>query len=235
MERILIKPIVLLADSHWLYTPYNGEFLLKKLLNNPSSDSLRAAYIGASNEDNPSYYDIFVYAMELNGIKNCSQISSAFEPIDKENLMDANLILLAGGDIKKGWDIISGQEMYAIIKQKYYQGTLIIGVSAGAIQLGLYGWDLTEQGNLNVFETMKLIPMVIHAHNEAENWTILKQVLKKIDHWTVGLGMPIRSGLLCHNDHTIEVVNQPVYEFTRQEDTILENLILPSQSVLREV
>ena len=73
-----IKPIFLLADSQLLfYKSKDGLFLdrIKKLIQGEANgDEIKAAYIGASNNDGPQFYEIFEIAMHQIDIRNCGII-----------------------------------------------------------------------------------------------------------------------------------------------------------------
>ena len=65
----------------------------------------RAAYLGASNGDLPEFYDLFLGAMAEIGIRSgdCLHIPSRPGPKELDFLADADLVLLAGGDVQRGW------------------------------------------------------------------------------------------------------------------------------------
>src|SRR5690349_15486987 len=98
-----LKPIVLLADSQLLFWRENGRLLLERVVEANTRDYLKAAYIGASNGDDPEFYSIFVAAMEGIGVFDCRMIPSVMSEADLVFLNNAEIILLAGGDVEAGW------------------------------------------------------------------------------------------------------------------------------------
>ena len=66
----------------------------------PSRDP-RAAYIGASNDDSPEFYDLFVAATELMGVSHCHRAPARLTGEDRVFLEDANLLLLGGGEVER--------------------------------------------------------------------------------------------------------------------------------------
>ena len=64
----IVKPLFLLADSQLLFWRRGGAPFLNSVRDVIDVSSPKAAYIGASNADDPEYYSIFVAAMEMIGI-----------------------------------------------------------------------------------------------------------------------------------------------------------------------
>ena len=108
-------PIFLLSDSRLLFEKHHGNSLLEGVRalieHNENSTStashfkITAAYIGASNGDQREFYEMFQLAVEPIGILPpfCRMIPS--ERVSKEDidfLNSASIILLAGGDCKRG-------------------------------------------------------------------------------------------------------------------------------------
>jgi cyanophycinase-like exopeptidase len=174
------------------------------------STSPKAAYIGASNDDDPVFYTLFEGAMDLLGIKQRRHIKAAYNDDDKEWVEESDLILLAGGDVAKGWDVLDGTDMKQDLIQRYYGGAILVGISAGAIQLGLGGWGNEEPGDSDLLETFKLIPFYLDAHDEDNKWGRLKAVANAAESHAKCIGIPKGGGMIYHPDHTLEPVRQPL-------------------------
>ncbi len=223
------KPVFLLADSQLLFWKENGKYFLERLRPHLPEAGVTAAYIGASNNDDPVFFGLFKSAMQLIGVEDCYQIHSRYLPEEQEILRRADLILLAGGDLEKGWQIIRDTGMQEHLTERYYQGALLLGVSAGAVQLGMVGWR-QEKNELALFDTLRIVPLIIDVHHEKEDWTELKAVLQRVNFHHLGaIGIPSGAGLIYHPDHSLEAIRSPLYEFTRQEQQIRENLLLPEK------
>src|ERR1044072_2552057 len=132
-----LKSIFLLADSQLLFWRENGRLLIERMVKARTRDRLKAAYVGASNGDHPDFFAIFVSAMEGLGRIDCGMISSAVSEADLAFLNDADIILLAGGDVEIGWRTFLTNGLNNHIVRRYFEGASLIGVSAGAVQLGL--------------------------------------------------------------------------------------------------
>lgn len=71
----------------------------------------------------------------------------------------AQLIVLAGGDVRLGWNTFENTGMKDVIVDRYAHGAVLVGVSAGAVQLGRYGIVGTSGSPVTeLLELFKLIP-----------------------------------------------------------------------------
>lgn len=224
-----INPIFLFSDSQLLFhTNEDGKGVLAEVTED--LEAPKAAYIGASNGDDPMFFSIFEAAMDHLGITDRRMIYSAYDEEDQKYLQEADLILLAGGDVALGWESI--KEMQQDIIQRYYAGTVLCGVSAGAIHLGLGGSKKEmPEGHDDLIDTFKLIPFYMDAHDEDNGWERLKTIVAHTDANLKGLGIPKGGGLIYHPDHTLEPIRQSLVEFTLEEDQVVQNLLLPGTPV----
>jgi len=219
MSKPNIKPIFLLADSQLLF--WRGKEVLfmervRKLLEQDKPGGpFKAAYIGASNGDKPEFYDIFLAAVTQVGIphENCRLIrSKKTGQKDFKFLEEADLILLAGGSIEKGWEIIKEKFQQRIV-DRYYKGAVLIGISAGAVQLGLRGWTEGKRPVEGLFETFQLVPAVIDVHNEESDWHDLATMVDYLGSFNRGFGIPSGGGAVYHPDWSFEAVRHHLVEF----------------------
>ena len=205
-----MKSIFLFADSQLLFWCENGKLLLERIV---TRDKLKAAYVGASNGDDPDFYAIFVAAMEGVGVFDCRMISSAFSEADLAFLNDADIILLAGGDVELGWRTFVTNGLDKHIVRRYFEGASLIGISAGAVQLGLCG--LAADGSL--IETFKLVPFVIGAHEESNNWESTIELLRLSGSNTTAIGLPAGGGAIYHQNQTVEPLRHALVELSLRE------------------
>ena len=203
MPESALKPVFLLADSQLLFWRESGHLVLERVVKDRTH--LKAAYVGASNGDHPDFYGIFVSAMEGLGIFDCRMIPSTLANADIAFLNDADIILLAGGDVEAGWRVFLNNGLSQHIVRRYFEGALLIGVSAGAVQLGLCG--LAADGSL--IETFKLVPFIIGAHEESDNWKSTMELLRLSGPGRTAIGLPTGGGAIYHPDHTLESLRHP--------------------------
>ena len=226
--EITIQPIVLLADSQLLFWKDGDELFLGRVRRWLESESPRAAYVGASNGDQLEFYQLFQGAMESVGITDCRMIPRRPSTDDLEFFDSADLILLAGGDVERGLQAFEDNGLKPKIIERYYAGALLIGLSAGAVQLGLHGIQEAppEEDPQEPLETLKLIPLVIDAHQEPD-WARLHRTMPQVGEHVQGLGIPSGGGALVHPDMTVEPVRRPLTELSVKAGEVQQNLLLP--------
>ena len=221
------QPLYLLADSQLLFWKRHDRLLLDAALDGlPRDAPLSAAYIGASNGDRPEYYEIFEAAVDAIGITDRRMIDSSFGPDDRAFLERAQVIVLAGGDVRLGWNTFDKTGMKDVILDRYTQGAVLVGISAGAVQLGLYGIvETPESPATELLDVFKLVPVVIDTHDERAEWARLSRTIHLLEGAATGLGIPSGGGVIVHADTTIEPLRRPVHEFRFEGTRVTHSLL----------
>ncbi|MEZ0350603.1 Type 1 glutamine amidotransferase-like domain-containing protein [Mycobacterium sp. pR1184] len=225
------QPLYLLADSQLLFWRQRGRPLLEAALHGLARDTrLCAAYIGASNGDRPEFYDIFEAAMDAIGITDRRMIHSSFGPDDRAFLAGAQLIVLAGGDVRLGWLTFEKSGMKDVLLDRHTHGAILVGISAGAVQLGQYAIVETPKSAAPEFlDVFNLVPAVIDTHDEQADWARLSRAIASLEGAATGLGIPSGGGVIVHTDNTIEPLRRPVHQF-RVEGPRVEHSLLPADA-----
>ena len=225
------RPLYLFADSQLLFWKSGGKRLLEGLAAGgaglSAGGTIPAAYIGASNGDTPEYYSIFEGAMDAVGITERRMIGSAYDAGDREFLERAQLIVLAGGDVQRGWNTFEATGMKQEILARYAQGAVLVGVSAGAVQLGRRAIAETEDSSAQLFNVFDLVPAIIDVHDEHREWARLSRTVHMLEGEITGLGIPTGGGLMVHPDGTFEALRRPVDEFSWDGSQIKHSILLP--------
>jgi len=217
-----LQPIHLLADSQLLFWRGPG--------GQPVWGSVRAsraAYIGASNGDRPEFYSIFEAAMDVAGIAERRMIHAAFEPADRDFLRDADLILLAGGDVERGWKVLVETGMRQQLLACHARGAALIGVSAGAVHLGSHAVLDRADGSHDLDTMLGLVPLIVDVHDEGRDWARLAGTIELLEGAARGIGIPRGGGLACHPDNTLEALRHSAYEFSFEARTLRRALLVP--------
>lgn len=209
-----VKPIYLLADSQLLFWKDEHDNALLSGLVRIYGQHARVAYLGASNHYQPEFYEIFQAAMEGIGFHLLQSIRGDL-PEDVAFLKKADVIVLAGGDTQTGWQIFQEQGLDEIIIDRYLNGATLIGVSAGAVQLGLAGWIISDDKKFQVFPTLQLVPYLIGVHEEPD-WSQLHHVMTTCAEKRVAFGIPAGGGAIVHPDLFVEPVRHPLMEIDEQ-------------------
>jgi cyanophycinase len=222
-----LQPLYLLADSQLLFWKRQDRLLLDEALDGLAGDTLlSAAYIGASNGDRPEFYEIFEAATDGIGITHRRMIDSSFGPDDRAFLERAQLIVLAGGDVRLGWNTFEKTGMKDVILDRYAQGAVLVGVSAGAVQLGRYGIvETPESPTTELLDVFKLVPVIIDTHDERAEWARLSRTIHSLKGAATGLGIPSGGGVIVHADTTIEPLRRPAHEFRFEDARLMHSLL----------
>jgi peptidase E len=222
-----VQPIYLFADSQLLFWVNDDRPFLATMMERIDTERPKAAYIGASNGDDPAYYSIFEGAMESIGILDRRLISSEYPAEDEEYLREADIILLSGGDVGRGWQIMKDTGMDQVIVERHRGNAILIGVSAGAVLLGIKGWTNEDPQEDQIFDALELVPYVIDAHDEKDQWKRLKRVVSLAPLRPTGVALPAGAGAVYHPDMTLEPVRRPIIEITLNGDEVTQTLLLP--------
>lgn len=226
-----LQPLYLLADSQLLFWKRGDRLLLESAIGDLADDRLlSAAYIGASNGDRPEFYDIFEAAIEAVGITDRRMVTSSFGAGDRDFLERAGVILLAGGDVRRGWAVFESTGMADVIRTRYTQGALLIGISAGAVQLGLYGIVGKAQSSApELIDVFKFVPAIVDTHDEGSEWARLAGTVQTMEGAAAGLGIPSGGGLIVHDDATVEPLRLPVHEFRYEPTGLVHSMLFPPE------
>lgn len=227
----LIKPIFLLADSQLLFYSNEDGLFLSRIKNLFKWDikgiEIKAAYIGASNNDNPQYYEIFQIALQQIDIHYCRMIKSDPDIDDIIFLKNSDIILLAGGDAEKGWGTIQRNGWDKIITERYASGAVLIGISAGAIQLGRREFKEYVDAKKNKdFDSLRLVPFIIDVHAD-DLWQGLKEYLLSEGNGAQGIGIPMGAGLVYNPDDSFKAIRFECIEFYNINNRIQQSFIKP--------
>jgi cyanophycinase len=224
-----LQPIYLLADSQLLFWRNGGLLFLDSIRNRITTTAPKAAFLGASSGDDPDSYSIFEAAMEGIEIHDRRMILSSFPSDDELFINNSDVIVLGGGNVERGWSVFNEVGLNEVIIRRYYEGALLIGISAGAVQLGLFGVVEVEESFNTLIDTFKLVPFVISAHEEKQEWKCLKDVIELLDGASKGIGIPTGGGLAYYSDQSIEAIRHPVHEFAMRDQKLIHSLLLPTQ------
>lgn len=224
-----LQPLYLLADSQLLFWRRHDRLLLEAALDGLAQDKpTSAAYIGASNGDRAEFYGIFEAAMDALGITDRRMVRSSFDPDDSAFLERTQLIILAGGDVQLGWKTFEKTGMKNVILDRHSKGAVLVGISAGAVQLGRYGIvEAPETSGTELLDVFDLAPMIIDAHDERTEWARLSRAIKLIKGSVPGLGIPTGGGVIVQPDGAIEPVRHPAHRFVYEDNRVVRSTLPP--------
>jgi hypothetical protein len=222
------RPLYLFADSQPLFwREQGGPFLLRARydLDPRSRVAPKAAYLGASNGDEPAYYEIFVGAMEGIGVRQCRHIPAVPSDDDRAFLDAANLVLLAGGDVARGLAAFHASGIHRSVLARHEAGAVLLGVSAGAVQLGLMPANLGDPA----LAPLELAPFCVGAHQEPD-WHSLGEAVLAGSEGCRGIGVPFGGAAIVdlgRTDRPIEAVRKPLADLCLERGQLRRALLSP--------
>jgi cyanophycinase len=222
---MVIKPLYLLADSQLLFVKGGGDSLSERIRADLDSSNPKAAYIGASNGDQPEFYSLFQAAMESMGISNCRMVPSQPSREDISFLENAELIVLSGGDVERGWQVFEQNGLKELVPRKRFDGAVLMGVSAGAVQLGL--GCLSNAAQPKSLDMFRFAPFYVGAHDEENDWWDLRALVNLSQADTRAIGIPAGGGAVYQSDGTLEPIRKHLTELTKESARITENVLAP--------
>jgi cyanophycinase-like exopeptidase len=222
------QPLYLFADSQLLFWKPQGKLLLEGVVAGHADQPPAAAYIGASNGDREEFYSIFVAAMDAVGITERRMIRASFDSEDRAFMERAQLVLLAGGDVQLGWNTFEKTGMKELILERYAQGATLVGISAGAVQLGRQTvFNTEESASLQLIDVFNLVPAIIDVHDEQREWARLSRTIHMLEGTVSGIGIPTGGGIVAHPDGTLEALRRPADEFSWNGTRVQQSILLP--------
>jgi cyanophycinase len=227
------QSLYLLADSQPLF--WRGGEFLTGLCQGAGNSQPNVAYIGASNGDSPAAHGIFAAAFEPVTAGRTHWVQAQLPAADRRFLESADVIVLAGGDVEAGWNVFTGTGMRELIEQRYRDGAVLIGVSAGAVQFGRYAAVPDANGGSRLLETFGLIDFIVDVHDEKRDWQTLAATIQLLEGSVRGLGIPHGAALIAHADGSFEPVGRAVEEFVVTEGRLRRSMLLAPLPTVQEV
>ena len=206
MDEIPLKPIFLFADSQLLFWRPHEDPFLNVVRRSIDAVHPKAAYLGASNGDDPQFYELFTSAMETVSI----------------------------GDVRVGWNAILQAKLNETLIDRYANGAVLIGISAGAMQLGKRAWGGDMPTDETLFPTLKLVPSVISVH-EDEDWAALREAVRLSGGTTLGVGIPRGGGIIYYPEHVMEPIRHAVHEIFLNDEEMSEAILMPGETAGPEI
>ncbi len=167
--------------------------------------------------------------MQSIGISQCRMVPIHPAADDMAFLQTADLVLLAGGDVERGWRAFEQNGVKDLVNRRRYDGVVLIGVSAGAIQLGLGGLvePAAESSAVKKAEFFRFAPFYVGAHEEQEEWWNLKLLITSSQVDARGIGIPMGGGAIYFPDGELEPIRKPLTEFLKEDGEFRESMLMP--------
>ena len=131
----------------------------------------------------------------------------------------SDCIFIGGGDVSEGMRVLTERSVIPLIKKRYDEGALIIGVSAGSIMLAKQwiNWpDENDEASAELFPCMNLAPVLCDTHGEADKWNELHSLLRLTEGDQIGYGIPSGGAMRISTDGAVEAISLPLYRIERK-------------------
>ena len=227
------QPLYLFSDSQPLF--WRGGAFLAGLCQAAGNSRPNVAYIGASNGDSSDAHGIFAAAFAQLDTGRTHWVRAQYSAEDRNFLETADVVVLAGGDVEVGWEVFTRTGMRELIEKRYRDGAVLVGVSAGAVQLGRYAAVPDANGGRKLLETFGLIDFLVDVHDEKHDWHGLSATIQLLEGTTRGLGIPHGAALVAHGDGTFEPLGRAVEEFVLTDGRLRRSVLLSQLQAAHEV
>ena len=191
-------PLYLIADSQLLFGP-PARALAGLIGDRADPSRVVASYLGASNGDAPAFYQLFREAMVSLGVTDVRHVHAPPDDNDRAHVTRADHAVEPGrGEARPpGRGIPAGEEDE--IRARHEDGAIVVGLSAGAIQLG-HGY-------------LELVAATVDVHAEPD-WEALTGTVEAQGGGR-GLGIPRGGGLVVAGDGAMTAIRRAAIELTR--------------------
>lgn len=194
--------------------------VLATMLAHLAIPSPRMAYIGAANGDDRDFFLMMKSAVVEAGAGAVEMIplagGRAVGARKTAALEQADLILMAGGDVEEGMRILAAGGADRLLTRLFKRGTSFLGLSAGSIMLA-EAWvrwrDPDDDASAERFPCLGFAPFLCDAHDEKSGWQELRTLLSLSPKGTIGYGIPADGGLIVERDGTLITCGLPVVRF----------------------
>jgi len=217
-----ILPIYLLAGGPGAKRQ-SPDPILQMALRELGKTKPSVAYIGAAHGDSLMFYLFIKRLIVAAGAGKVELVPLAKK---KSNIAEAQLIIqssdcifVSGGDVSEGMRVLTEKSVIPLIKKRYDEGALIIGVSAGSIMLAKQwiNWpDENDEASAELFPCMNIAPVLCDTHGEEDKWNELHSLLRLTDGDQIGYGIPSGGAMRISTDGAVEAISLPLYRIERK-------------------
>ena len=186
------------------------------------------SYIGAAHGDSLMFFLFIKRQITAAGAGKVELVPLAKKKSNMEKaqsiIESADCIFVSGGDVAEGMRVLTEKSVVPLIKKRYNEGALIIGVSAGSIMLAKQwiNWpDENDEASAELFPCMNIAPVLCDTHGEEDKWDELHSLLRLTADDQIGYGIPSGGAMRISSDGTVEAISMPLYRIERKGDKIV--------------
>lgn len=202
--------------------------LLQMALGELDKTNPSVAYIGAAHGDSRAFYLFIRGLIVAAGAGDVDLVPLVKKNVDLEKaqsiIRSADCIFVSGGDVKVGMDVLNERSVVPLIKKRYREGALLIGVSAGSIMLAKQWIDWPDENSdesAELIPCMNIAPVLCDTHGEADGWNELHSLIRLTEENQVGYGIPSGGAMRILADGTIEALQKPLFRIEKRDGKVL--------------
>jgi cyanophycinase-like exopeptidase len=181
------------------------------------------AYIGAAHGDSLMFFLFIKRLITAAGAGKVELVPLVKKKSDMEKAQSiiqlADCIFVSGGDVKEGMRVLTERSVIALIKKRYNEGALIIGVSAGSIMLAKQWIDWPDENNeasAELFPCMNIAPVLCDTHGEEDEWNELHSLVHLTEGDQIGYGIPSGGAMRISPDGVVEAISMPLFRIEQR-------------------
>ena len=141
----------------------------------------KVAWIGAANDDSRTWFERAARVLrEKFGatVELARTVGDVDADATRRIVAEAQVIYLAGGDVEKLAERAHAFGIDELIRRRHAEGTLVVGVSAGAIGLTRWWVEFPEDGRPPYrIPCVGALPLAVDCHDEESDWEELRALL----------------------------------------------------------
>jgi peptidase E len=201
---------------------------VRKIINDIGKKKPVIAFVGAASlKDNWLIY-VIISAFIKAGCK-CRMQRVVIAPSNanlqkaRETLNKADAVLISGGDVEAGMQVLREKKMVEFFQDLAKQGKPFIGISAGTIMMSRewVRWrDPKDDATVELFPCLGLVPIICDTHCEIDDWAELKTALQLEKTGVTGYGITSGACLKAYPDGRMEAEAGSVERYIRRDGII---------------
>ena len=187
------------------------------------------AYIGAAHGDSLMFFLFIKRMITAAGAGKVELVPLAKKKSNLEKaqsiIASADCIFVSGGDVREGMRVLNEKSVVPLIKKRYNEGALIIGVSAGSIMLAKQwiNWpDENDEASAELFPCMNIAPVLCDTHGEEDKWDELHSLVGLTEDDQIGYGIPSGGAIRIFPDGKVEALIKPAFRIEQRGGKIVQ-------------
>lgn len=214
------KPLYLLSGCSYHHRKTRDP-LIREVFRETGKSQPVVAYIGTASGDDPAFYRILGSLFHRSGAGRVElaplHASDADLRHSRRVIEQADVIFLSEGDVDLGMQVLRDRSMATLLRERYEDGVVFSGFSAGSILLSRQWvrWsDPDNDASAEPFDCLEIAPLICDTHGEADGWQELKTLLRlRGVPGEIGYGIPTSMGLRVHADGRVDAIGGAVQRY----------------------